>query len=184
MYTTINDVSQKNNTSNRLEAVLTVSAPKDHGKSTTLLDVIEKLLCYEQSEEYKSNVRKEITFFKTKNSKPIDINIIVKYCEYYIYIATGGDTEDIIKENIKFFKNNSKEFYMADVEGILQKHTSVSQGILPHICISASRTSSSDGFDLLENFARYSWIGNLVDLPKEKDKPTVDYIIRLIDKLL
>lgn len=87
--------------------VIALSGEGDSGKTSTLLTLINKL--YEAAH---SSERVELFVLDEEGNKVhMDKNVVIEYRGMKIAICTGGDNEDVLIENTKFF--NSKGWDIA-----------------------------------------------------------------------
>lgn len=186
MNQTISTLSRQADSLQSLGAIIALSAPANHGKTSTLLHLAEQLATHGKNKVYCENIYRFIQTCFPIDKKPKDVRMIIRYCDAYIYIATGGDDEHTIKQNIEFFNNKPCQYVMADVEGNVQTYQDIPLDIMPRVCISASRSDTAVGFDLLEKRARNTGLENLLVIPKEKNVDTEARmaLVKMIDFFL
>ena len=186
MNQTISTISRSRDSLCNLGAIVARSAPANHGKSSTLIHLVEQLAAHGKNHAYCENIHRFVQSRLPIDQPPKDIRVVIRYCDAYIYIATGGDDEKTVSENIDFFNNKPCDYYWADSEGNMQLRHEMPDMMMPRVCISACRSDTAAGFRLLEKRARNTYMENLMVVPKAKDhEPEAQgAIIKIVDSTL
>lgn len=179
----------------QLQAIIGLSGIKDVGKTTTLRELAIRLLCFGKSQQQQNAINSFFANHLTQYRNYKDVRIIIEYCGAYIYIATGGDEDSIINDNIAFFEGKaflgSKpilifEYSASQNQVVPVANPNYINSYPPHICLSACRTQPST-MQPLDDFAQsISSIDKCLYyrfFDKNAINATVDSLVKLIDKL-